>query len=367
MPQHEYKLSFDTTPLDNIPQLRLIGSKYRVLSRIFKVMRDEKVFGDSFFDVFSGSSCVGRYFKRMFSVSSNDCLYFSYVLQRGLVVLNECPRFEGLKAAGSSPDPKKRVLRVLDFLNRLDGTEGFVFRHYTSASRRLDGVERFFFSEENGKKIDSVRMIIERWLGRDLITEDEYFYLITALLLAVQKVSNTSGTYGAFNKFWDVRAKRPLTLKFIGVVSSKFEHEAFNADSLELAKDVKCDIAYLDPPYNSRQYITNYHFLESLSRYDDPLISGKAGIRSYGKKEKSDFCSKAKVYGSLSKLLNDLNSEFVVMSYSSEGLLSKDEIFEVFEESKFKKVKLHEFPYRRFKSNRASGDRRVREYVFIGR
>jgi len=75
-------------------------------------------------------------------------------------------------------------------------------------------VERKYFSPKNGAKIDAIRIKIEEWFKEGYISDDEYFYLLTSLLLAVQKVANISGTYGAFNKFWDPRAYKPLTLKY---------------------------------------------------------------------------------------------------------------------------------------------------------
>lgn len=359
--------SLNITPLSKIPQFRLIGSKHSVLNHIFEVVEKEDIRGKTFFDVFSGSGSVGRYFKKSFSIISNDNLYFSYVLQRALIVLNEYPRFENIKISNLSIEPEKRINQILEFLNKTKGEEGFVFKHYTPASKNTDDIERKYFSEENGKKIDSIRIMIEEWFNKKQINEDEYFYLLASLLMAVQKVSNISGTYGAFNKIWDSRAKKPLTLKPIEIIPSKFRHKAFNKDSFDILDKVNCDIAYIDPPYNERQYIANYHLLETIAKYDNPKISGKTGIRIYTKKEKSVFCSKKTVGSALLKLLNGLKAKYVILSYNSEGLLSKDEINRLFEKSKFKGAKLYEFPYRRFKSNHNSQNNEVKEYLFVGK
>jgi len=359
--------SIETTPLSKIPQFRLIGSKHNLLNNLLEVLEKEKITGETFFDVFSGSTAVSRYFKKSFSIISNDNLYFSYVLQRALIVLNNYPSFENLKNIPLSNDSKERIQQILDFLNSLDGTEGFIFKHYTVASKNIDGIERRYFSEENGKKIDSIRKTIEEWFINNYINEDEYFYLIASLLMAVQKVSNISGTYGAFNKIWDPRSKKPLTLKFIEIIPSKFKHKAFNEDSFELIKKIRCDIAYIDPPYNSRQYIANYHLLETIARYDNPNISGKTGIRKYSEKEKSILCSKRFVNEALLNLFNGLKSKVVILSYNSEGLLSKEEILKIFKKSKFKEVKLYEFPYRRFKSNHHTDNNKIKEYIFVAK
>jgi adenine-specific DNA-methyltransferase len=107
--------------------------------------------------------------------------------------------------------------------------------------------------------------------------------------------------------------------------------------------------------------------LNSLAKYDGPKISGKTGIRDYGEKEKSVFCSKRTVGSALLKLLNGLNTKYIILSYNSEGLLSKDEITEIFKKSKLNGVKLYEFPYRRFKSNHNSHNDKVKEYIFMGK
>ena len=59
------------------------------------------------------------------------------------------------------------------------------------------------------------------------------------------------------------------------------EHQVFNEDINKLASRVEGDILYLDPPYNHRQYATNYHLLETVAKYDDPKIYGKTGLRDY--------------------------------------------------------------------------------------
>lgn len=215
-------------------------------------------------------------------------------------------------------------------------------------------------------KIDAIRIKIEEWFKEGYISEDEYFYLITSLLLAVQKVANISGTYGAFNKFWDPRSYKPLTLKFIEVIPSNFNHLAYNENIFNLLEKITCDIAYIDPPYNSRQYIANYHVLETIAKYDNPKIKGKTGIREYGDKEKSVFCNKKEVHNAFLKLLTGLKTKYVIISYNSEGLLSKDQIIQILEDSVIKKIRFYETPYRRFKSNNNSKRKQVNEYLFIG-
>lgn len=358
--------TLEVVPLKEIPQFRIIGSKYNILFDIYKILKKEGITGYSFFDVFSGSAAVGRFFKKMYSIISNDNLYFSYVLQRGLIGINNFPSFSNLNLNNLLKEPKGRINQILNYLNTLKGTEGFIYQHYTPASKDIDGVERKYFSLENGMKIDSVRIQIEEWFKEGYISDDEYFYLLTSLLIAVQKVANISGTYGAFNKFWDPRAHKPLILKYIEVIPSKFTHVAYNENIFDLLEKITCDIAYIDPPYNSRQYISNYHVLEIIAKYDNPKIKGKTGIREYGDKEKSVFCSKKEVKDAFLKLLSDLKAKYIIISYNSDGFLSKNQIIQILEDSGIKRLRFYEIPYRRFKSNNNSKKNKVIEYLFIG-
>jgi len=362
-------ISDDMVPLSKILQVRIIGSKYKMLGNILKIIQKEGITGKTFFDVFCGSTSVGRFFKRKFLITSNDILYFSFVLQKALIDLNSYPKFEGLtfmtNESKESKD-KERVSKVLEYLNNIEGSKGFIYQHYTPASKMVDGIERKYFSELNGEKIDAVRIKIGEWFTNKNITEDEYFYLVASLLLAVQKIANISGTYGAYNKIWDPRAKKTLKLQIIEVINSKFDHKAFNEDSLKLLNKISCDIAYVDPPYNSRQYISNYHILETIAKYDNPTINGKSGMRDYNR-EKSTFCSSKTAKRDLLKLLSELRAKYIILSYNSEGLLSKDEIKEICEKSKLGNIKIYEFPYRRFKSNGNTNHNEVMEYIFTGK
>ena len=62
-----------------------------------------------------------------------------------------------------------------------------------------------------------------------------------------------------------------------------------------------------------------------------------------------------------------MKSRSVIMSYSGDGLLSKEEILSEFERSKYKSVDLFEVPYRRYKSNSRISDGKINEYIFIGK
>ena len=46
-------------------------------------------------------------------------------------------------------------------------------------------------------------------------------------------------------------------------------------DSNILANEIKGDVVYIDPPYNSRQYSDTYHLLDNLASWNKPDVFGK--------------------------------------------------------------------------------------------
>ncbi|MDE0042839.1 MAG: DNA adenine methylase, partial [Candidatus Poribacteria bacterium] len=137
-------------------------------------------------------------------------------------------------------------------------------------------------------------------------------------------------------------------------------------DANRLIDRIECDILYIDPPYNTRQYITNYHLLETIARYDNPSVYGKTGLRSYTDAEKSAYCSRAGCLHAFAALISRAKAKHIIVSYNSEGIMSDAEIQDVLRE-KGEMPKLIPIDYRRFKSNSSGGfgdGQSVREYLF---
>jgi adenine-specific DNA-methyltransferase len=174
-----------------------------------------------------------------------------------------------------------------------------------------------------------------------------------------------SGVYAAFQKKWDRRALKPFVLRRIDLVFNAQKNEVFNTDSMQLIKDIDTDILYLDPPYNERQYAPNYHILETIAKYDNPVIKGITGMRDYSS-QKSRFCSKDTALQSLEKIAREAKYKYLILSYNSEGIMPQKSIFEVLE--KYGEIELVEFEYLRFKSNsngKSKNKKHICEQLYI--
>lgn len=332
--------------------MRFIGNKENLVEKIYQIMQEQKIRGDSFFDVFSGTTSVAQFFKKLgYKTITSDFLYFSYVLQQAYIVNNKEPEFNKLLKSINFQGRKlfaSPLSIIIEYLNQIPPVEGFIYKNYTPEGTKHLEQPRMYFSNENGQIIDAVRQKIEEWKGEKLINSSEYYILIACLIETVPFYANITGVYAAFQKKWDPRAVKKIELREIQILSSNRHNEAYNEDSVILASKINADIFYLDPPYNQRQYAPNYHMLETIAKYDNPSIKGVTGLRDYSN-QKSEFCNSKTGILELEKIVKNAQCKFLLMSYNSEGIMSQKEILKTL--GKFGEVKLIEFQYIRFKSN----------------
>ncbi|MBM3703418.1 MAG: DNA methyltransferase [Actinobacteria bacterium] len=345
--------------------MRYYGCKAKLLDFLSEgVVKTGINHSSVFCDLFSGTTVVARHFKKKgYTVYANDFLEFSYSLARAYIKNNIYPHFSGLKNVifGVNGHPVENLNLVIDYLNKLYPIKDFIFNNYCPGGTKELDYPRKYFTDENGMKIDSIRTRIQRWKDENIISEDEFYILLTSLIEAIPYVANISGNYAAYLKEWDPRALKPITLKAPIIFESKRKNNAFKEDANILIKKIGCDILYLDPPYNTRQYAPNYFLLELVAEgwFGDikPKIYGKTGMRAY-QNQKSVYSQKNTVMNAFENLIKNANTRFILLSYNDEGLMSENEILSVLLSRG--KVQIFKRPYRRYRSiNQNESDRRT--------
>jgi adenine-specific DNA-methyltransferase len=325
--------------------MRFIGNKTNLLDNIKEVVDRHAMGATSFCDIFSGTASVARFFKEWYEIYSNDILYFSYCLQRGTIE-NPCkPFFESLKEAIG-------ILNPILFFNTLQTEEMETLekdqRLFQNNYAPTGG--RMYVTDENALRIDYARNKIEDWHNQGWLSEDEYYYLVASVVEGIPFVSNIAGTYGAYNKSWDPRTRKQFMLIDLPVVYNGQNNKSYNKDGATLLKEISGDILYIDPPYNERQYLPNYHVLETAAKYDFPELKGVTGQRPY-EMQRSDFCSRKTVVSAFDELMGNAQFKHIILSYNTDGIMTLDEI-----ETTMKKhglassFEVNYIPYRRFKS-----------------
>lgn len=314
--------------------MNYIGSKKKLLPFIEDVINNN--IGDIsnfiFCDGFAGTGVVGNYFKnKCKQIISNDIEYYSYVINCALL------------------KTKKEFKNEVNELNTEETKEGFIYKNYSG--------ERNYFTKYNAKRIDFIRNKIEEISN----TNEMYFYLLACLLEASDKIANVASVYGAFLKKIKKTAEKQINLIPIDTINDK-EHLVFNTDILNLISSIKCNILYLDPPYNSRQYGANYHLLNTIAKYKEFEPSGKTGLPDY---YKSNFCKKNQAYIDFEEIIKLANTKYILLSYNNEGIISQEYIKETM--NKYGKLKIFEKDYNRFKAdnNRKYKTNKTIEYLFM--
>lgn len=313
--------------------MNYIGSKYSLLGFLQETIANVTGYKDDdkfiFADLFAGTGVVGAAYKRKGCyVISNDIQYYSYVINKHLIE--------------NIPPIERTVL--LNKLNGLEGIPGFVFNNYCAGS----GCGRNYFIDNNGMRCDAIRTELEKLYKAGEIEESTYFYFLASLINSIDKYANTASVYGAFLKHIKSSAKRNFQLELLPIIDGP-KGKVYNENINVLVRKISGDVLYLDPPYNTRQYCTNYHVLETIARYDTPTLKGKTGLREYSK-QKSEFCSKRTVISAFENLIAQADFKYVFLSYNNEGLMSLDTINEIM--SKYGEYKCFTHNYRRFKADK---------------
>lgn len=325
--------------------MRYLGNKTRMLENINSVILDNNITEGIFCDLFAGSGSVGDYFKERFQIISNDFLHSLSIVNKAKLENKDMPSFKDfIKKYGVDP--------FTYFNNKIyiSDSQFFITNNYSPKGNRQ------FFTEKNATKIDGIRIEIEKLYKDFIIDLKERNFLIASLIESVMGVSNTTGTYEAYLKNWDNRALKEFELQPINIRKANkiFNNTIYNKDSNELLRKINGDVLYIDPPYTVTDYNSAYHVLESISKYDYPTIGGITGRRKEITK-KSKYTKKKQALINFEDLFRQANFNHILVSYSTQGLVSVDELVELAKKFAINnEVKVYEFPFREYKNIRSS-------------
>ena len=328
--------------------LNYIGSKKTLFNNILNVCQKNipSLSTCVFSDLFAGTGTVGFNMKsHCQQIIANDLEYYSYIINYALlkclytnqleILINQCNQLEPIN-------------------------DGLMYKNYSPN----DNCERMFFTNDNAQKCDAIRLYIHNLYIDNKITMDEYYFLVASLIVSMDKVANTSSVYGAYLKKYKSSAKKELILKPIHTnqLVPDINNEVYNENIETFVIGKQFDIVYLDPPYNQRQYSSNYSPLNYIAMYNESIeLTGKTGlIKDYNK---STFCSKPNVKKSFQDLINNLNCNYIILSYNNEGLLKVGEIKEILCHKG--NVILYKKQYNKFKAQSKVKDKKVEEYIWF--
>ena len=331
--------------------MRYLGNKESILTEISDLLESQGLLKDRyiFFDAFCGSGSVSDYFKSYYDIIINDNLTWSVKYAKGRVCAPTCT-FDKL---GFDP---------FEYLNANENTvQGFMYRNYAPTESA-----RMYFTPENAGRIDYFRKQIEAWKNDNLLSEEEYCYLIACLIESVSDVSNTAGVYGAFLKKWDSRATKRIVFSKVDFRPDEYKSiRTYNAKIEDIIEEVECDILYLDPPYTQNQYGTQYHLLETLVLDDNPSISKVTGSRSTTPM-RSDWSKEYKANILFDRILAKTKAKYIVLSYNNDGFMSKEYIEAAMKRyGKPETFVCKKIAYKKYQNWKSQNENKHFEYLFF--
>lgn len=349
--------------------LSYIGSKMKLLDWIkgsIETYTNKKINEiKSFVDLFSGTGVVGYYMmqKGIKNVTSNDIQHYSYIVssvwtQRDINI----DKIKKLIEEFNEMEVNAESFENLE----IDTSNFFIYNTYSQASIP----PRMYFTKDNALKIDIIRQEIEK--SKSELSIQEYNLLIKILLYASTKVGNISSTWGAYLKTFKKTALDKIVLDTsmldLLLERNNINHTVYNKDIIHLLNENdfnSTDIVYLDSPYNNRQYSSNYFVLEAISKYNSPEIkNGITGLLKETNEGSKIFCSKVNAKRSFETILSKIKSKFIFISYSSDSIVSKDDMIKILELN-WTNIICYIKEYKRFKSNNNGvQEATIQEYLF---
>lgn len=315
----------DVPPTEGI---KYAGSKLKLLSAILELA--QKTEAKTVFDGFSGTTRVSQAFaKRGYTVACNDIAVWSEVF--GTCYLLCRKRSEEYRS-------------LIDHLNAVPPADGWFTEHYGGDPNGGCSVQRDGFKKpwqrHNTRKLDGIRQEIEN-LSLDRLDKA---VALTSLILALDRVDSTLGHFVSYLNDWSPRSYNNLRLTVPDLFVSQAGHQVFCRDVFDLVGEISTDLAYFDPPYGSNnekmppsrvRYASYYHLWTSVCLFDKPQLFGKVNRR----KDTSDTVA-ASVFEdfrrddaggfvavrAIDRLLKMTTARWVILSYSSGGRATADEL-----------------------------------------
>ncbi len=267
---------------------RYTGSKYKLADWIFEII-DSHCSGSSFCDIFAGTGIIAKTaLDRMSKVVINDFLYSNELIYKAFFLQSQYEK-----------EKIEHYKNTFQSLQVIDLSENYVSTNFGGK----------FFSNNDAILIGEIRERIEQ--AND-INDKERSILIASLLYSIDKIANTVGHYDAYIKGHILKDQFKFDL--ISPYNTESTISIYREDANILAKSLECDIVYIDPPYNSRQYSRFYHVLENIASWKKPELYGVA--LKPKPENMSEYC-RATALDVFTALINDLKCNYILVSYNN--------------------------------------------------
>lgn len=322
---NQLELFYDASFIPSTEGIKYAGSKLKIIPYIVSFLTELSGV-QSVLDGFSGSTRVSQAFSQLgYDTTSNDISVWSEVFANCYLVADKSPKY---------------YQEIIDYLNSLKGYEGWFSKYYGGTETDTKKP----FQLKNTMKLDAIRDEIDKL---DLCILDKSV-ILTSLIYALDSVDSTLGHYVSYLSAWSTRSYNDLKMILPRKFKIKTKNKVIKDDIFNTIKNEYFDLAYFDPPYGSNnekmppsrvRYNSYYHIWTSVVLNDKPKVFGKACRRvdsrdtvnpSVFEEYKKDSAGKFIAMNALNDLINKTNAHYILLSYSSGGRATKQELIDIF-------------------------------------
>lgn len=324
---------------------RYTGNKYKLMTWIKGLILEHCPEHKIFFDVFGGTGVVtAEMLDEVQGAVVNDFLYSNEICYKAFFSHDEYD-FQKLRLFADA----------VAITDRKALSDNYVSLNYGGK----------YFEYDDAKMIGFVREKIQRDYEAGELNGREFDILLASLLYSFDRCANTVGHYDAYVQG---ACQSSFIFELIEPVVSETEVSIYREDANKLARRVCADIAFVDPPYNSRQYSRFYHVPEMITKWDKPPLSGKAMKPPL---ENMSEYSRVNAPIVFNDLIQNLRVRYIVVTYnntydskssSSRNKITLEQIREILDSRG--KTQIFEKSHSRFNAGKTD-DVKHKEILFI--
>lgn len=346
--------------------IKYAGSKLKLVKYIIESIYDLDI--HNILDGFTGTTRVSQAFaKTGYNTTASDISYWSEVFGKCYLLARKSSSYYD---------------ELIAHLNSIKPELGW-FSEYYGGQIKTDVKKPFQL--KNTMKLDGIREEIEKMN----LNEIDKCVALTSLILALDRVDNTLGHYVSYLKEWSPRSYNDLILKTPAIVQSNGTHRVIRGDIFDTIANHEFDLCYFDPPYGSNnekmppsrvRYASYYHIWTTVIKNDKPPLFGKVNRREdtkdiiagsvfeeFRKDENGHFIAMK----SIERLIQEAKTKYVLLSYSSGGRATKEELINILTSSGTI-LKAIEIDYKhnvmgtmRWTNEWINSDNKHQEYLFL--
>ena len=353
-----------------------MGNKRKLLPIIENVVIDiQKELGNKPLKIgegFSGSGVVSRILKtNAAELYTNDLAGYS-------TTLNRC------YLDNPTENTQKMIKKHIDKANQLaekneskEIGDGWISKHWSPSGPTIKDDERVYFTDTNGKRIDSMRNYIET------IPKKYQPYVLAPLLVECSIHNNTNGQFSSYYKGMyggktqtdTKRITQKIHIPYPIFYDSPCNHHVSQMDTNEWAKKMgnktELDIVYYDPPYNKHPYNIYYFLLDIINDWDKSQEIPNTYRGQPDTRVKSLYNSITHAKKTMLDLINNTRAKYILLSYNDGGIIPITELDTLLENTdrEITKIPIEHKTYNRLKGlsnyKRTSEYKNVKEFLYV--